>query len=413
MGKALKAVLDSNPSYYMGLQPLAKNTMPGIISKYKNIKWINSDVFHDASINGIFNKFLSACDGKNIVLVAPNYIGELNKFIKTIRKHIVIPSVNCWLSKDKILKEINDYLKDKDKNHVVLFSASMMSNVLIDNLYKKYEVHSFLNMGSVFDPFLKRKIRNYHLKLDCKRTLLAITTFNHIEYTRKCLDSLKNSKVRNMDIVIFDDHSTDGTVNLDKEYDVKIITKLKGRGLTDSWNIAFNYFNEYDYNYYFLINNDVLIPNGAIEQMLILLKDNILVVPMTSVYGAGHTGKSQAISTYYDKMRGNNPNNTQIIQNDIQKGIMGFLKIDLLNGFFFGMNRNIKKEGIRFSGEYFFNPKNVNVGNDDEFNARLKHTGEMVTLCRKAFIYHFKDISFNIKKHGMHRNNLEYYQNVK
>jgi len=410
MGKQLKAILDSNPSYYMGLQPLAKNTMPDIISKYNYIKWINSDIFHDASINGIFNKFISVCDGKNIILVAPSYMIELNKFIKTIRKHIIIPLVNCWLSKDKILKEINDYLKDKKENHIVLFSASMMSNVLIDILYKKYKIHSFLNMGSVFDPFLKRKIRNYHLKLDCKRTLLAITTFNQIIYTRKCLDYLENSKVRNMDIVIFDDHSRDETINLDKEYDIKIITKPKGKGLTDSWNIAFKYFDDYDYDYFFLINNDVLIPNGALEQMLILLKNNSLVVPMTSIYGAGHLRKLQAISTYYNIIP-NNPNDTQKIQNEIQIKDIQSVKLDLLNGFFFGMNKNIKK--IRFSDEYFFNPKNINVGNDDEFNTRLNNNGEKVMLCTKAFIYHFKDISFNIKKYKVHRNNFEFYQNVK
>ena len=126
MGKNLKDILNSNPPYYMGLQPLAQNIMSRIILKYNHINWIDSDIFHDASINGDFNKFFSACDGKNIILVAPDYMIGLNKFIKTITKHIIIPSVNCWLSKDKILKKINEYLKGRNVKHIILFSSKMI-----------------------------------------------------------------------------------------------------------------------------------------------------------------------------------------------------------------------------------------------------------------------------------------------
>ncbi|MBA7636648.1 hypothetical protein ES703_44269 [subsurface metagenome] len=412
MGKNLKDILNSNPPYYMGLQPLAQNIMSRIILKYNHINWIDSDIFHDASINGDFNKFFSACDGKNIILVAPDYMIGLNKFIKTITKHIIIPSVNCWLSKDKILKKINEYLKGRNVKHIILFSSSMMSNILIDNLYKEYgEIHSFLNMGSVFDPFLGRKTRKYHLKLDCKRTLFAITTFNQIQYTRGCLNSLNNSKVRNMDIVIFDDHSRDKTINLDKEYDIKIITKSKGKGLTDSWNMAFRYFDDYDYDYFFLINNDVLIPAGALEQMIILLENNSLVVPMTTLSGAGDVGKLQSMLNYHNITSIKSQNDIQRVQDEIQTEHKLSIELPRFNGFFLGMNRNIKE--FRFSNEYFFNPKNINVGNDDEFNARIKRKGEKAILCTKAFIYHFKDISFNVRKYGVNRNNLEFYRNVK
>ena len=78
MSLELEKILESNPTYYTGLQPLAQKVMPEVIKEYDYINWVNADVFHDASINGEFNKFLSVINEKRVVIVGPDYMNKLN-----------------------------------------------------------------------------------------------------------------------------------------------------------------------------------------------------------------------------------------------------------------------------------------------------------------------------------------------
>ena len=86
------------------------------------------------------------------------------------------------------------------------------------------------------------------------KILFSITTWNQSEYTKICLDSLKNIN-EDCDILVIDDASTDNTIDLCKEYGVKYIDKKVGLGLTDSWNQAYKHFVESGYDYLIIANN--------------------------------------------------------------------------------------------------------------------------------------------------------------
>ena len=231
--------------------------------------------------------------------------------------------------------------------------------------------------------------------------LLAITTYNQVDLTLKCLSSLHTDA----EVVIFDDCSTDETRGLN----VKVISKPKGRGLTDSWNMAYRYFLASDHKYFFLANNDILVPKGALEEMCLALEDSRLVVPLTSKRGAGNASIRQDVRAYHDiKLDPDNPQNVQRIQNKIQKKVNPRIAIGKLNGFFFGMNRDIVN--YQYGKGLLVNPKYINVGNDNDINSRLRATGDAVILCTKAFIFHFKDSTFRWEKHRVHRNNLKFYR---
>ncbi len=232
--------------------------------------------------------------------------------------------------------------------------------------------------------------------------LLAITTYNQIKFTKKCLDSLQTITT-NPEIVVFDDCSTDGTQDLD----VKVITKDKGRGLTDSWNAAYRYFLESDHEHFFLANNDILIPQGALENMAECLADVPLCVPLTSKRGAGNVSVRQDVIAYRDiKYDPDDPENIQKIQDQISGIASPRIAIGKLNGFFFGMSRDIIK--YQYSKGLLVDPKYINVGNDNDLCRRLKS----VVICTRAFIFHFKDRTFRWEKHRVHRNNMNYYHNV-
>ena len=252
-----------------------------------------------------------------------------------------------------------------------------------------------------------------------KKILFIITTYNQSNITRACLDSInKISECYPVDVLVVDDKSTDDTIKLCKEYNVKYITKNIGKGLTDSWNKGYHYFKDNkEYNYIIIANNDILVPKGALSEMVEVLDKwpGSLVVPMSTKIGAGHN-QMQMVNNWYGENNYDNPNNYQLIQNHLielknketkSNNLYKFdpIRMKHFNGFFFMMSRNICK--YERNDKNLFDPKFINIKNEDEFNwANLIPNNDYPFLCKTAFIFHWKGISFT--KAGIeYNNNLE------
>lgn len=171
MGEALANVLKKKPKYYLGVQRFARDErypeeIDSFLNKYnlRDLNWVNADIFHHASIKGYFEKFFEVLTKRDdpVILVGPKYLENLGKFYNL---HIEIPEKNCWLEKDKILDRVTRLLF-ANKNVVVLFVASMPANWLIDQLYNGFgDKHTFIDCGSVFDPYCGITKRGYHKKI--------------------------------------------------------------------------------------------------------------------------------------------------------------------------------------------------------------------------------------------------------
>ena len=212
--------------------------------------------------------------------------------------------------------------------------------------------------------------------------LIVITTFNQLATTKRCIESVYHEK---HDILVIDDCSTDGTANWLMEQGVDVYGKLYRRGLTDSWNIAYEIFKkERSRSHLILCNNDVIIPAGAIDG---LMSDHVLTVPMTNHAGAGYVNKDQSVDFYLDcgNFDPGYVQYTQRIQNITKRG---FKQIKHWTGFCMCFTREI----ISYEREdgNLFNPATINVGNDDDLSSRVD-----CRLALGSFIYHSKGISFN------------------
>ena len=197
------------------------------------------------------------------------------------------------------------------------------------------------------------------------KTLLVITTYNQSEYTKLCFDSLKKLD-DNFDVLVVDDYSTDNTVELCSEYGYEVITKSEGKGLTHSWNLGYQRFKRHwfcnsngmddQYEYLIIANNDILIPNGAINELLESFYQwpYSLIVPLSTTYGAGSNAQFQSVENYYQGMAPscNDPNYYQEIQDrilDVREQtrksnnlyMLDTCRMKMFNGFFFMMIRNI------------------------------------------------------------------------
>jgi GT2 family glycosyltransferase len=234
------------------------------------------------------------------------------------------------------------------------------------------------------------------------KILFTITTYNQLKYTKLCVDSLLKIEDFKVDIVGIDDGSTDGTAKWLRNNDISVVLKKEGRGLTDSWNIAYKHFKDNkEYKYVIISNNDVLVPPGAIKEMVEVFEKwpFSLVVPMSSVAGAGHNGNVQGVETIYPQVSSDWLNDSYNYQ-EVQKSILTVknlymldpVRMKMFNGFFFMMNRNIinyeRKDGL------LFNPEKLMYQGEDDFNwSTLIPNNDFPALCKTAFIFHFKGMS--------------------
>lgn len=162
LGASLRRVILSEPEYLVGIQPLSmsyeRTDQIKDFCKGLKINWVNADVLHNASIDGKLDQFVNALKGRYIVLVGPVHLA--NFFVNGV--HIIIPNQNCWLEYENIRQQIEFHIEGVN-NAVVLLAASMMAEVLLDD-FSDYH-HTFIDIGSVFDPYCGVKSRRYHHKL--------------------------------------------------------------------------------------------------------------------------------------------------------------------------------------------------------------------------------------------------------
>lgn len=117
--------------------------------------------------------------------------------------------------------------------------------------------------------------------------LIVYTTCNQLSMTILSLQFLRNTD-KLADIIIVDDHSTDGTVEYLQKKGFAVVSKPKATGLTDSWNIGYRLAVALGYKHVIFTNNDVLLTAGAVHLMHYGLRSHSLVVPLTTDKGSGH-----------------------------------------------------------------------------------------------------------------------------
>lgn len=164
LGQRLTEILESKPGYMLGLLPQAVRVhgVEPILALSDGIRWVLANSLHLALLEGRIDPLFEALAGRNVLLVGPEHLREF----AAARNWAYVPvaSRDCWLGHAGVLDELCASLSDS--GDVVLLCASMMSNVLIDDLYRDSPAHTYLDVGSVFDPFSGLNSRAYHDALD-------------------------------------------------------------------------------------------------------------------------------------------------------------------------------------------------------------------------------------------------------
>jgi UDP-glucose 4-epimerase len=260
---------------------------------------------------------------------------------------------------------------------------------------------------------LQKPITNWHDStsnpdVEKPKTLVSVhTSMSAWNMTQMMLVSLAATHDE-FDIILVDDHSDLDIPSIAGKWGVKALhwgNRTNGpQGLTNSWNLAWQYALQNQYSNLIISNNDLLVPDGTINLLTEALETNEwgILIPTVSKRGSDypfHTLADQYsdVASWTDQPLNfqhvadtvcPRHSSSKIIERDGGKWSLTNRKI--LNGYMMAM-RVDKLIPHQYSEEedLLFDPQYINIGNEDDLYHRL---GSKVKLGvhGNAFVFHFK-----------------------
>lgn len=170
MGRRLREIVAREPDYLMGLQPMAIFTHGARQTVWMSERtpndgfkrWVLADSLHDASLDDRLDSFLDSLAGRDVLLVGPEH---LRGFTESKGWGFQpVPAQDCWTAYEETLERLKSTIPGP--GGVVLLCASMMSNVLLDDLFELDPTITYIDTGSLFDPYAGVISRPYHEELE-------------------------------------------------------------------------------------------------------------------------------------------------------------------------------------------------------------------------------------------------------
>jgi len=115
--------------------------------------------FANLLINGNYINFMTqmlpALKKKNYeVVYVCNKMANLDKFPLNLKKDFRVGQ-NCHINDTHLIEEIKNWVRAEGvANHLFLFSAASLSNLLIYELYKEFPNNTYMDIGSTLNPML-------------------------------------------------------------------------------------------------------------------------------------------------------------------------------------------------------------------------------------------------------------------
>ena len=214
-------------------------------------------------------------------------------------------------------------------------------------------------------------------------TSIIILTFNKLEFTKKCIESIrKYTKNQSYEIIVVDNNSTDGTVQyLKSQVDLKVIYNKQNVGFPKGCNLGIG-ISEKE-NDILLLNNDTIVTSNYLENLNRCLNSDERI---------GAVGPITNSSPYYQAVDVKFENSDQM--QEIAKNInISNKELWEERQKLIGFCMLIKREALEKVGllDEQFSPGNYE---DDDYSIRLIKNGYRIILAKDTFIYHYGGASF-------------------
>lgn len=222
---------------------------------------------------------------------------------------------------------------------------------------------------------------------------LAILSWNHMEYTdltfKSLFASITPSKKYDYHYFLFDDGSTDDTLNLVSKYKsqkLNIIGSLFNEGTVKNANKA--YYMTKDCDYFLILNNDLKFAKDWAPKLLdgMISMDADLAGPVTNAPGPH---KLQDIRNYVDNYKLSDKQN---IINEVAQKITNLkpFTTSLINGFALAIKQTYMQIHAYEKDKFFKAGPVPEFGIETEFQKRTKTVPVIVP---SSFLFHYKQIT--------------------
>ncbi|MDB0011097.1 glycosyltransferase family 2 protein [Flavobacteriales bacterium] len=102
------------------------------------------------------------------------------------------------------------------------------------------------------------------------KVLISVLNYNNFESTKKCVLSILNCSLNNIEIYIVDNKSPDNSYQKLKDYfkDLKVVKSKTNNGYAAGHKISVNYAVENKFDFIWVLNNDLTVRNETLPNLL-------------------------------------------------------------------------------------------------------------------------------------------------
>lgn len=220
---------------------------------------------------------------------------------------------------------------------------------------------------------------------------IIVLNWNGKEETIECIESLKNIKYPNYEVIVVDNGSTDGSVEiLSKKYpNIKFIKNKENLGYAEGNNIGIRQAIKNKSIYVLLLNNDTVVdPNLLNELVNVAENDEKIGVVGPTIYNYNNKNKIQSCGA---KLNWYTSKTKLLRENEIEDGKSNeIVDVDYVSGCAFLVKCELFKKIGFLCKDYFAYREEV------ELCVRAKRNASYKIVCaQKAKIWHKGHVSSN------------------
>lgn len=218
-------------------------------------------------------------------------------------------------------------------------------------------------------------------------TSIIILTYNKLEYTKKCISSIREyTNKENYEIIVVDNNSSDNTREwLKNQGDIEYIFNKDNVGFPAGCNIGINKSKKD--NDILLLNNDTIVTTNYLENLKRCLYSDKNI---------GAVGPVSNSCPYYQNIEADYKDEKELHSFAKKYNISDSSRWEERQKLI-GFCMLIKRQALEKTGilDERFSPGNYE---DDDYSIRLLNSGYKLYLCKDAFVHHFGSISFSNNK---------------
>jgi hypothetical protein len=171
LSESLNIALKNDKGYYKAIWNVTHGQIANILNRILpfldkeniNYEWVNAGIWEDLVLKGGIENLVESLEKRNFIIVSND---SLKKLPFKYTDFVSVPSVNCFLEKERIKEEMIE-MTEKYDDVVFGLSSSMTTNVIVDELYDIIgNKCTMIDFGSIWDPFVGNIKRSYHKKYE-------------------------------------------------------------------------------------------------------------------------------------------------------------------------------------------------------------------------------------------------------